>query len=112
MQAVLKEALRLHPPFVGPFEQVIAPGQEAAFANVKPLPVGTRIWSSLFVMCRSEQEFGDKVDDFRPERWLESTPERLKGMEDMICVFGRGSRRCVGSGLRLDSPTEDCDSSK
>lgn len=84
---------------MGPFERVIAPGAEAAVANVKPLPAGTRIWSNLFVMCRSEQIFGNDVNDFRPERWLESSQEMLRGMEDMYCVFGRGSRRCIGQEL-------------
>lgn len=99
LQAVIKEALRLHPPFVGLFERVIVPGQEDIVANVKPLPAGTRIWSSLFVMCRSEQVFGDKVDEFRPDRWMQSESEILKGMDDLFCVFGRGSRRCMGQDL-------------
>ena len=50
-------------------------------------------------MCRSEQVFGDKVDEFRPERWMEREPDKLKGMDDMFCVFGRGSRRCIGQDL-------------
>jgi cytochrome P450 len=91
LQAILKEALRLHAPFPGPFERVVAPGAEAAIANVKPLPVGTRIWSSLVVMGRSQQIFGAKVDEFRPER--------LRAMDDVYPVFGRGSRVCIGQDI-------------
>jgi cytochrome P450 len=98
-QAFLKEALRIHPPFVGPFERVVAPGGETAIPNVKPIPVGTRVWSDLYVMCRSKQVFGDDVDIFRPERWLSSPPEQLKNMDDLYCVFGRGSRSCIGKDL-------------
>jgi len=52
--------------------------------------------------------------EWNPRRWLvdgteagaENTEEeeeegekRLKEMEDMYCVFGRGSRSCVGRGI-------------
>jgi cytochrome P450 len=99
LPAVLKEALRLHPPFPGPFERVIAPGSEAALTNVKLLPAGMRIWSSLFVMCRSERVFGKEAHEFRPERWLDSEPEKLKGMDDLFGAFGSGSRVCIGQDL-------------
>lgn len=99
LQAILKEALRVHPPFPVPFERIIAPGAESAVAKVKPLPAGTRIWSNLFVMSRSEEVFGDEPDDFRPERWLESSQEVLRRMDDMFCVFGRGSRSCIGRNI-------------
>jgi benzoate 4-monooxygenase len=99
LQAILKEALRLHSPFSGPFERVVAPGAETAIANTERLPAGTRIWSSLYAMGRSKEVFGESVDDFRPERWLQSTPERAKGMDDMLCYFGRGSRRCIGQDI-------------
>lgn len=100
LQAVIKESLRLHPPFGGPFERVIGLGGESSIPKLAPLPVGTRIWSSQYVICRSAQIF-ESPDDFRPERWLNSPQDRLKQMDDAYFVFGRGSRGCIGKGLGL-----------
>lgn len=100
LQAVIKESLRLHPPFGGPFERVIGPGGESSIPKLAPLPVGTRIWSSQNVICRSAQIF-EFPDDFRPDRWLNSPQNRLNQMDDAYFVFGRGSRGCIGKGLGL-----------
>lgn len=100
LQAVIKESLRLHPPFAGPFERVIGPGGESSIPKLAPLPVGTRIWSSQHVICRSAQIF-ESPDEFRPERWLTSSQDRLKQMDDAYFVFGRGSRGCIGKRLGL-----------
>ncbi len=44
--------------------------------------------------------FGPDAEEWRPERWLDASSEgRLKEMEDIYCVFGRGSRSCVGRGI-------------
>ena len=99
LQAVMKESLRLHPPFSGPFERVIGPGGETIISNTRPLPQGTRVWSSQYVICRSEAVFGKDVEVFRPERWLQSSPEQVRRMDDVFCVFGRGSRGCIGKDL-------------
>lgn len=34
LQAVIKECLRLHPPFGGPLERIIGPGGESSFPNL------------------------------------------------------------------------------
>ena len=99
LQAVIKEALRLHPPFTGPFERVISNGGENIIDGIKPLSPGTRVWSSNYVMNRLKQVWGDDAETFNPGRWLQSTPEQLKNMEDMYFVFGRGSRNCVGKEI-------------
>ena len=99
LQAVIKESLRLHPPFSGPFERVVGPGGETTIPHTKPLPQNTRIWSSQYVICRSEDVFGSDAGDFLPERWLDCPQNRLKQMEDVFCAFGRGSRGCIGKDL-------------
>ena len=99
LQAVIKESLRLHPPFSGPFERVIGPGGEKYIQHTKPLPQNTRIWSSQYVICRSKDVFGSDAEEFLPERWLDSPQDRLKQMEDCFFAFGRGSRGCIGKDL-------------
>lgn len=99
LQAVIKESLRLHPPFSGPFERVVGPGGETVIPHLKPLPPNTRVWSSLYVINRSEEVFGSDAAEFRPERWLDSPRDHLKQIEDVLCPFGRGSRGCLGKDL-------------
>lgn len=99
LQAVIKEALRLHPPFSGPFERIIGPDGETTIPHTKPLPRNTRVWSSQYVICRSEDVFGSCAEEFQPERWLDNPQDRLKQMEDVFCAFGRGSRVCIGKDL-------------
>ena len=99
LQAVIRESLRLHPPFSGPFERVIGPGGETTIPHIRPLPQNTRVWSSQYVMCRSKDVFGSDAEEFRPERWLDCPQDQLKQMEDVFCVFGRGSRGCLGKDL-------------
>ena len=99
LQAVIKESLRLHPPYSGPFERVIGPGGETTISRAKALPRNTRIWSSQYVICRSKDVFGSNANEFLPERWLESPQDLMKEMEDLFCAFGRGSRGCIGKDL-------------
>lgn len=99
LQAVIKESLHLHPPFSGPFERVVGPGGETSIPHTKPLPQNTRVWSSQYVICCSEDVFGSDVEEFLSERWLDCPQDRLKKMEDVFCAFGRGSRGCLGKDL-------------
>lgn len=99
LQSVIKEALRLHPPFSGPFERVIGSGGETTIPQTRPLPRNTRIWTSQYVICRSKDVFGADAEEFLPDRWLNSTEDRLKQMEDVFCAFGRGSRGCIGKDI-------------
>jgi cytochrome P450 len=77
--------------------------------------VGINTW----VAHRNEEVFGEEVESFRPERWIEN-PERICKMNDyyipvstqgpFICFeitkscatqFGHGSRTCIGKNISL-----------
>lgn len=68
LDAVIKEAGRLHPPFGLPFERVIPP--EGAVISGQHLPGGTFVGISAWAIHRDFETFGEDSDEWRPERWL------------------------------------------
>jgi cytochrome P450 len=78
-QAVLKEALRIHPGVAFPLERHVPP--EGAVICDTEIPGGTRIGINPAVIHMDRRVYGDDADQFRPERWLEASPEQLKLMD-------------------------------
>lgn len=94
LQAVIKEGLRIHPPFTGLVMKKVPPGGE----NIKGqfVPGGTRIGHSTWAVQRNEV-FGEDVEVFRPERWIEADEGRKMKMEQCLdLVFGYGRWGCLG----------------
>lgn len=101
LQAVLKEALRMHtvsglPPHVIETDEIIK-GHEIPRGVSSLLSFGAGSCSSIgsedvliqvqskisissAAIYRNKSIFGDDSSTFRPERWLAVTPERLEGM--------------------------------
>ena len=53
-------------------------------------------------MFRDKKAWGLDAEIFRPERWLEESPEKLKEMEATLeLVFGYGRYQCLGRNLAL-----------
>lgn len=100
LQAVIKEGLRIHPPVVGlQFKDVPRGGDTV---NGVFLPEGTKIGWCGWGIVRRPEIFGDDADEFRPERWLESPPDRLREMESALeLVFGFGRWQCLGKSIAL-----------
>ena len=48
------------------------------------LPGGTIVGINAWVLHRNKSIFGHDVEDFRPERWIESDTQRLKDMRKML----------------------------
>lgn len=71
--------MRLHPSIAFPLERVVPP--EGAHLCGYDLPEGTIVGALAPLINRNKEVFGDDVEEFRPERWLEADPERLKLME-------------------------------
>ncbi|SMY26207.1 unnamed protein product [Zymoseptoria tritici ST99CH_1A5] len=99
MQAVIKEATRLHPGVGFPLERFVPPegaticGVElAGLTNVSMMAPVTQVDPTVY---------GEDAQSFRPERWLESNPEQLKLMERSMLVFGHGARTCIGKNISV-----------
>jgi cytochrome P450 len=44
---------------------------------------------------------GHDVDTYRPERWLEADPAKLRDMNPAMLHFGAGSRACLGRHISV-----------
>ncbi|KAH8652032.1 cytochrome P450 [Xylariales sp. PMI_506] len=94
LQAVIKEALRLHPAAGLPLERVVPTGG-ATIAGCF-FPAGTIVGVNAWVEHRNIKIFGSDADTFRPERWLTDDSERLAVMNRHWMPFGLGTRTCLG----------------
>ncbi|KAF2759869.1 cytochrome P450 [Pseudovirgaria hyperparasitica] len=97
-QACLKETFRMRPA-VGLNITRAVPVGGAEIDGVK-YAAGTEIAVNGWVLHRDKTIFGDDVDVFRPERWLDDK-ENAKNMERYLFHFGGGSHVCIGRNLAL-----------
>ncbi|RVX69138.1 hypothetical protein B0A52_06852 [Exophiala mesophila] len=84
LQAVIKEALRLHPATGLPLWRVVPEGGALIAGN--HLPAGAIVGINSWVAHYNPAIFGPDANTFRPERWLESpttkdSEEQLRNME-------------------------------
>ncbi|KAJ9646931.1 hypothetical protein H2204_000623 [Knufia peltigerae] len=98
LQACIKEGLRLHPATGLPLARVVPKGGARICGRF--FPEGTTVGVNAWVMNRNPTVFGPDADDFRPERWLESS-ERASEMDRHLMSFGLGSRTCIGKNISL-----------
>jgi cytochrome P450 len=94
LQAVIKEAMRLHPGVGVPLERVVPDGGAELCSQY--LPAGTEVGINAWVVHRDEGVWGRDAHEFRPERWIDAEPEQLKKMEHCFFSFGGGARTCIG----------------
>ncbi|KAF2837633.1 cytochrome P450 [Patellaria atrata CBS 101060] len=100
LNAVIKEGLRIWPPAIGLIEKVVPPGGDTIKGLF--LPEGTLVGYSGFAVQRDPTVFGEDAELFRPDRWLETSPEDLKKMEySNDLVFGSGRFECLGKKVAL-----------
>ena len=110
LNAVVREAMRVHPPVVNIFSRITPDQGDLVTVDGKEyfIPGGTMVGYSAWSMHRNNKAlYGEDAPVFRPERWLldESIPEqkerllRMKKTNDMI--FGYGRWRCLGQTVAL-----------
>ncbi|RTE72146.1 hypothetical protein BHE90_013443 [Fusarium euwallaceae] len=94
LQAVIKEALRLHTAVALPMERVVPQGGAEICGHY--FPQGTYVGINNWVYHRNKAIFGEDANEFKPERWLTSDPENLSIMNKNLISFGAGARTCIG----------------
>ena len=94
LQACMYEGLRLHPAVGMSLPRVVpADGFEI---DGKFLPAGTTVGVNPWVVHRDQDVFGEDVEAFRPERWLERD---RADMDRFFFAFGSGARACLGRNI-------------
>ncbi|MBM7516773.1 cytochrome P450 [Nocardioides nitrophenolicus] len=92
LEAVLKEAMRLHPIIPMVVRTLMAPATVGGW----DLPAGTTVGPSIIMSHQQESNFADP-GVFRPERFLGEDAPPL----NVWIPFGGGVRRCIGAGFSL-----------
>lgn len=92
LKAVIKETLRLHPPF-----PLTVPHVSTEDVNLRGyhIPAGTQVMINLYAVGREVATWGPDADDFKPERHLNS-PVDFLGQDFELIPFGAGRRMCPG----------------
>lgn len=96
LDACVKEAFRMHPPPAVDLERVVPKG--GATICGEQIAGGTIVSCNAWVVHRDQEIFGQDVETYRPERWLED-PERAKVMGSTLFQFGMGSHTCIGKNI-------------
>lgn len=102
LDAVIQEALRIHPAVALLLERAV-PASGLALPNGVFLEPGTKVGMSGFTMHLDKEIFGDDAEVFNPDRWLRGAnedkddfKERVRLMKSLDMTFGRGQRQCIG----------------
>jgi cytochrome P450 len=104
LDAVVKEAFRIHPAAGLPLERVVPPSGATIAGHF--IPGGTIVGCSAWVLHGNPSIFGSDASHFRPERWLPKDGsieevDRIKEMNAAMFHFGSGSRTCIGRNISL-----------
>jgi hypothetical protein len=100
LQAVVKEALRMHPATGLPMARTV-PSSGTTICN-HSIPAGATVGINAWVAGRNTSIFGPDAGRWRPERWLEIESSGRGGeVEKYSFSFGMGSRTCVGKNISL-----------
>jgi cytochrome P450 len=95
LQAVVYEGIRIHPPNFSLASKRAPPEGDTLHGQF--VPGGTEIAQNSWSLLRNEEIFGEDVDVFRPERFLEADKGKRVEMERVTeLLFGYGRWMCAG----------------
>jgi cytochrome P450 len=83
LQAVMKEAMRLHPAVGIPMSRYVPKG--GAEIDGHWYPTGTVVGINAWVVHHDNGVFGEDADIFRPERWLEGDTRIMERTMYQVC---------------------------
>lgn len=103
LDAIVEEALRIHPPISGLLERVV-PEPGLLLPDGPATPPGTIVGMNQWAITRNKEVFGHDAEDLFPERWLVENGKcetdyrvRLRRMKEIAgFAFGGRNRACIG----------------
>jgi cytochrome P450 len=93
--ASIQEPFRLHPA-AGLMLERVTPIQ-----GWHILGCGVIVGCNAWVTHRRPEVFGKDVNVYRPEKWIDAPPKRLKEMKATMFYFGAASSTCIGKNISL-----------
>ncbi|EAT84211.1 hypothetical protein HBI56_108720 [Parastagonospora nodorum] len=97
LQACISEGLRMYPAITQLRERVVPPEGDNIHGHY--VPGGTFI-ALNGLASHLDPIYGNKLDTFRPERWLDEDKVLLARMQrNLDLTFGYGSSKCLGENL-------------
>ncbi|KAF9890054.1 hypothetical protein FE257_006734 [Aspergillus nanangensis] len=99
LSAVIKEALRFHPAAGLPLERIVPSGGTTVKGTY--IPAGTIVGCSAWTLHQSSAIFGESPDQYRPERWIDVSKDKLAEMNNSLFSFGAGARTCIGRNISM-----------
>ena len=97
LNAVMTEALRLHPPVPTAIQRLTPP--EGITIGEHHIPGNMKVWSPQYVVSRNEDIYKHAYE-FIPERWF-SKPELVSNDGKSWAPFSLGPMGCIGKPLGL-----------
>ncbi|KAK5166454.1 uncharacterized protein LTR77_007997 [Saxophila tyrrhenica] len=97
LEAVINEALRLHPAAPASLPRATPPG--GAQLGLYYIPEDTVVSAQCYTTQRDPTAFPDP-DTFDPERWLKNEQTDPKA-KDLFMPFSKGTRACLGRPLAM-----------
>ena len=90
LDAVIHEGQRLYSTVGAGLPREVPPGGATILGHY--FKEGTTVSVPLYTLHRDESVWGPDAAEYRPERWLEASPERKKLMMDSFAPFSIGPR--------------------
>ena len=95
LKAVVKEAMRLHPP--APL--LVRDAAKNCVVSGIEIEANTRVYVNTYAIGR-DPEFWETPEDFLPERFMNSSID-IKGHDYELLPFGAGRRMCPGMSMGM-----------
>ncbi|PVH96823.1 cytochrome P450-like protein [Periconia macrospinosa] len=96
LDACIREAMRLHPAQRIPHNRVVP--EAGLVIRGQFIPGSTEVGIYPSVLHRRKEVFGDDVETYRPERWLEDS-QKTERMKASMFTFSYGKYNCLGQNI-------------
>lgn len=96
LHAIIMETLRLWPSVPGGQPRVVP--KVCSLGGFDNIPAGTTVQSYGYILHRTPEIFPEP-HAWKPERWLDATPEDLATMKRWFWAFSSGPKMCIGSNF-------------